>query len=178
MTKNLSVKNLKNLSFRRLCAVLFICSVMATLVAIFYFQKHLGLEPCPLCIFQRIGVWIMGGFAFVGMLINPTKLWAKFTLWSGMVIGTLWGLGVAGRHVWLQHLPPDQVPACGPGLNYWVDTLPILQVFQEVLKGSGECAEIDWQMVGFSIPELTLAMFAVFLVMLLFGGFKMVKKQM
>ncbi|WP_066804975.1 disulfide bond formation protein B [Moraxella oblonga] len=168
---------IKHLTFRTLCASLFAFSVIATLVAIFYFQKHLGLEPCPLCIFQRIGVWIMGGFAFLGMLVNPKKLWLQSILWVGMLIGVLWGLGVAGRHVWLQHLPPNQVPACGPGLNYWVETLPILQVFQEVLKGSGECAVIDWQMAGFSIPELTLAMFAVFLVTLLIGGFKMFKKQ-
>lgn len=169
---------MKFLNFRTLCASLFAFSVIATLVAIFYFQKHLGLEPCPLCIFQRIGVWIMGAFAFVGMIVNPKKLWAKFTLWGGMVIGTVWGLAIAGRHVWLQHLPPDQVPACGPGLNYWVDTLPVLQVFQEVLKGSGECAEIDWEFLTLSIPDLTLGMFAVFLVMLLFGGVKMLKKEM
>lgn len=168
---------LKHLNFRTLCACLFTFSVVATLIAIFYFQKHLGLEPCPLCIFQRIGVWIMGAFAFVGMIVNPKKLWAKFTLWAGMVVGVAWGLAIAGRHVWLQHLPPDQVPACGPGLNYWVDTLPVLQVFQEALKGSGECAVIDWEIAGFSIPELTLGMFGVFLAMLLFCAFKLIKKQ-
>lgn len=167
---------LKNLSFRQLCACLFTFSVIATLVAIFYFQKHLGLEPCPLCIFQRIGVWIMGGFALIGMVVNPKKLGAKLTLWGGMTLGTLWGLFVAGRHVWLQHLPADEVPACGPGLNYWVETLPVLQVFQEVLKGSGECAVVDWEMAGFSIPELTLGMFVVFLAMLLFGLVQLFKK--
>lgn len=169
---------MRHLTFRTLCASLFAFSVIATLVAIFYFQKHLGLEPCPLCIFQRIGVWVMGAFAFLGMLINPKKAWVKLTLWGGMVIGALWGFAIAARHVWLQHLPANEVPACGPGLNYWVDTLPILQVFQEVLKGSGECAVIDWEMFGFSIPELTLGMFAVFLVMLGFGLVKIIKKQM
>ncbi|MDO4449514.1 MAG: disulfide bond formation protein B [Moraxella sp.] len=169
---------MKAINFRMLCACLFALSVAATLVAIFYFQRHLGLEPCPLCIFQRIGVWVMGVFAFIGMLINPKKLWVKLTLWGGMTLGVLWGLAIAGRHVWLQHLPADEVPACGPGLNYWVDTLPVLQVFQEVLKGSGECAVIDWQFLGFSIPEYTLAMFVVFLAMLLFGLFKMIKKPM
>lgn len=169
---------MKFLNFRTFCACLFAFSVIATLVAIFYFQKHLGLEPCPLCIFQRIGVWTMGAFAFVGMIVNPKKLWAKFALWGGMVIGTLWGLFVAGRHVWLQHLPADEVPACGPGLNYWVETLPVLQVFQEVLKGSGECAVIDWQMFGVTIPELTLAMFVVFAGMLGYAMIKLCKKQM
>lgn len=164
-------------TFGTLCTCIFALSVVATLVAIFYFQRHLGLDPCPLCIFQRMGVWIMGVFAFVGMLINPKQLWGKLVLWVGMVFGALWGLGVAARHVWLQHLPADEVPACGPGLNYWVDTLPPLQVFQEVLKGSGECALMDWQMAGFGIPHLTLAMFVVFLVMLSFGLFGILKKQ-
>ncbi|MDO4896244.1 MAG: disulfide bond formation protein B [Moraxella sp.] len=169
---------MKHLNFRTLCACLVVMSVIATVVAVLYFQKYLGLEPCPLCIFQRVGVWVMGVFAFVGMLINPKKLWGKLTLWVGMMAGVLWGIGVGMRHVWLQHLPPEKVPACGPGLEYWVETLPILQVFQEVLKGSGECAEIDWQMFGITLPELTLAMFVVFAMILGFALFKMIKKQM
>lgn len=171
------MKLLKNLSFRQICASLFVLSVVATLAAIFYFQRHLGLSPCPLCIFQRIGVWVMGAFALLGLLINPKKFVAKLILWLGMVLGVLWGMGVAGRHIWLQHLPANEVPACGPGLNYWVETLPILQVFQEVLKGSGECAVIDWQMAGFSIPELTLAMFVLFLFILLFALTKLGTKN-
>ena len=59
-------------------------------------------------------------------------------------VAILWSVGVAGRHVWLQHLPPDQVPSCGPGLNYLIDALPMKTVLQEVLSGSGECAAIDW----------------------------------
>lgn len=166
---------IKQPTFRVLCGGLLICSVVATLVAILYFQKHLGLDPCPLCIFQRIGVWIMGAFALVGFIINPKKGWAKWTIWVGMLVGVLWGLAIATRHVWLQHLPANEVPACGPGLNYWVETLPILQVFQEVLKGSGECAAIEWQWLGFSIPELTLAMFGGFLAILIYGLVKFIK---
>ncbi|OOR93198.1 disulfide bond formation protein B [Moraxella caviae] len=160
---------MKSLNFRALCALLVVICVVASAVAILYFQKHLGLAPCPLCIFQRIGVWTMGAFALLGTLINPKKAWAKITLWFGMMAGVLWGGGVAARHVWLQHLPPDQVPACGPGLNYWVETLPVMQVFQEVLKGSGECAVIDWQMFGLSIPALTLIMFLVCFALLVVG---------
>lgn len=163
------------MSYRQFCAVLFFLCVAGSLFAIGYLQNTLGLEPCPLCIFQRIGLWVMGAFAFLGMIINPKGKAPRLILWLGSLLGTLWGMGVAARHVWLQHLPADEVPACGPGLNYWVDTLPILQVFQEVLKGSGECAEIDWQMAGFSIPELTLAMFAVFLVILGVGFARMLK---
>lgn len=161
----------KTLNFQYLCAFLFAMSVLASAIAIMYFQKHLGLEPCPLCIFQRIGLWVMGAFALIGMLVNPKKLWAKLLIWVGMMAGVLWGGGVAARHVWLQNLPPSQVPACGPGLNYWVETLPIMQVFEEVLKGSGECAAIDWSFFGLSIPALTLMMFVVFGLILLLGLF-------
>lgn len=166
----------KPLNFRHLCAFLLAMSVAATAIALMYFQRHLGLEPCPLCIFQRIGVWVMGAFALIGVLINPKRYWAKLVIWVGMLAGVLWGGGVAVRHVWLQHLPPDQVPACGPGLNYWVDTLPIMQVFEQVLKGSGECATIDWSFLGLSIPALTLLMFLGFLLVLVFGFMQTIKK--
>ncbi len=59
-------------------------------------------------------------------------------------LSILWSVGVAARHVWLQNLPPDQVPSCGPGLDYWLETLPMKSVLQQVLNGSGECAAIDW----------------------------------
>lgn len=98
----------------------------------------------------------MGGFALLGLIFNPKRKSTRLVLWLGSLIGTLWGTAVAARHVWLQHLPPDQVPACGPGLNYWVETLPIMQVFEQVLKGSGECAKIDWTFLGLSIPMHTL----------------------
>jgi len=75
---------------------------------------------------------------------------------------SLGGITSAGRHVWLQHLPADQVPACGPGLNYLLDAFPLGQVFEMVFRGSGECAEIHWQFFGFTLPEVTLLMFIAY----------------
>jgi disulfide bond formation protein DsbB len=72
-----------------------------------------------------------------------------------------WSVGVAARHVWLQNLPKDQVPSCGPGLDYWVDTLPLKAVFENVLKGSGECAMVDWTFLGQSLPVWSLLFFSV-----------------
>ena len=88
----------------------------------------------------------------------------RLVLWLGSLVGIGWSTVVAGRHVWLQHLPADQVPSCGPGLDYWLDTLPILQVFKEVFAGSGECAAIDWTFMGLSIPEQSLILFSLLLV--------------
>ena len=130
----------------------------------FFLQRHLGLTPCPLCIFQRIGLIIMGGFALISALFNPKSMVVRLILWIGSLAGIGWATIVAARHVWLQHLPADQVPSCGPGLDYWMDTLPILQVFKEVFAGSGECATVDWTFMGLSIPEQSLILFAVLLI--------------
>lgn len=79
----------------------------------------------------------------------------------GVLIGLVAaiGAGIAGRHVWLQHLPPEQAPRCGPGLDYLLETLPLSETIREVLTGSGECAKVDWSLLGLSIPEWTLPLF-------------------
>lgn len=159
---------LHHLSFRQINLFLVTLAIIGTIYAVVYLQHHLGLDPCPLCIFQRIGLWTMGVFALIGAIFDPKSTKIRLIVWSGALIGTLWGLGVAARHVWLTYLPANEVPACGPGLNYWVETLPLLQVFQEVLKGSGECAAIDWTLFGLSIPEQTLVLFVFVLFVLLY----------
>jgi disulfide bond formation protein DsbB len=71
------------------------------------------------------------------------------------------GLAVAGRHIWLQHLPADKVPECGAGLSYMLETLPLHETLRQILHGSGECAAIQWSFLGLSIPEQTLILFFV-----------------
>jgi disulfide bond formation protein DsbB len=151
-------------TYRSLQVFLVIMAVIGMSFALFFLQRHLGLLPCPLCIFQRIGLMVMGGFALIAALFNPKSVAVRLGLWLGSLAGTGWATAVAGRHVWLQHLPADQVPSCGPGLDYWLDTLPILQVFKEVFAGSGECAAIDWTFMGLSIPEQSLILFSLLLV--------------
>lgn len=113
-----------------------------------------GLEPCPLCIFQRIAFAVMALFFLFGGLL-PGKLAAL-----GVGLAALGGIGLAWRHLWLQSLPPEQVPACGPGLDYMLNTFPLGEVFSMVLSGSGECAEIE-RVLGLSIPLWTLMAFVV-----------------
>ncbi|MGB3109034.1 MAG: disulfide bond formation protein B [Psychrobacter alimentarius] len=151
-------------TYRNLQVFLVIMAVIGMSFALFFLQRHLGLTPCPLCIFQRIGLIIMGGFALISALFNPKSMVVRLILWIGSLAGIGWATLVAARHVWLQHLPADQVPSCGPGLDYWMDTLPILQVFKEVFAGSGECATVDWTFMGLSIPEQSLILFAVLLI--------------
>ena len=133
----------------------------ASLIAFaLYLQYKLGEDPCPLCIFQRVAVIALGLVFLLAGLHNPQAGGNKFYGLLGLLVAAI-GAGVAGRHVWLQHLPKDQVPECGPGLSYMLESSPLLQVFKTVLKGTGECAEVGWTFLRLSIPEWTLICFAL-----------------
>ena len=148
-------------TYRNLQGFLVIMAVIGMSFALFFLQRYMGFSPCPLCIFQRIGLMIMGGFALIAAIFDPKSKIVRLLLWLGSLAGIGWAAVVAGRHVWLQHLPADQVPSCGPGLDYWLDTLPMQQVLKEVFAGSGECASIEWTFMGLSIPEQSLILFSV-----------------
>jgi len=123
-----------------------------------YVQHVLFIDPCPLCVFQRLAFMWIGVVSLLAFIHNPgtTGRWIYTSLFAtGGVIGTT----IAGRHVWLQNLPPDQVPDCGMGLNYMLETMPFSEVLSEVLHGSGECAEIDWIFLGLSMPNWALFWF-------------------
>ncbi len=132
-----------------------------------YLQHRLGEDPCALCIFQRVAVMALGIIFLIAGLHNPgarcNRVYASLAL-----VATLAGGGIAARHVWLQHLPKDQVPECGPGLSYLMETQPWLRVFQNVLQGSGECAEVGWTFLRLSIPEWTMICFVLFAIMVIF----------
>lgn len=148
-------------TYRNLQVFLVIIAVIGMSFALFFLQRYMGFSPCPLCIFQRIGLMIMGGFALIAAIFDPKSKIVRLLLWLGSLAGIGWAAVVAGRHVWLQHLPADQVPSCGPGLDYWLDTLPMQQVLKEVFAGSGECASIEWTFMGLSIPEQSLILFSI-----------------
>lgn len=137
---------------------IFIAAVLAMLFALWLQYGSLQLEPCPLCVFQRVAMITTGVVALIAFLHGPKGFMRR--IYGGLTfLATLAGMIVAGRHVWLQHLPPEDVPACGPGLDYWMETFPLHEVMAKVFRGSGECATIDWTLFGFSLPELTLAAF-------------------
>lgn len=127
------------------------------------FLEHVkDIEPCPLCIFQRVAYIAVGLVALVAAIHNA-KNWGRY-IYDGLILvaaGT--GAGIAGRQVWLQHLPPDQVPSCGPGLDYILDTFPLSRALKMIFSGSGECAEVHWTFLGFSIAEWSLLWFVIFI---------------
>lgn len=128
------------------------------LMAIFYFQKHLGLEPCPMCIFQRVAM-LAAGLVFLIAAIHGPQAGGRWGYAALAMLACDIGAFIAGRHTWLQGLPEDQRPACGPTLNYLMDMLPLREVVQTVLSGDGNCAKIDWTLLGYSIPAWTFVLF-------------------
>lgn len=126
-----------------------------------FFQHGLGLEPCPLCIIQRVFVLGLGAVALIATVHGPGLLGRRL-YGGGLGLVALGGAGVAGWHLRLQNLPEDQVPECGPGLDYMLDVYPFFQALEKVFKGSGECAEVVWSFLGLSIPGWTLIGFLVF----------------
>ncbi len=121
-----------------------------------YLQYVEGMSPCPLCVFQRIAVIALGVVFFLAAVFSAKGL--RRWLWAplGLVAGLL-GAVVAGRHAWLQHLPADHVPACGPGLGYILDSFPLGDALNLVFKGSGECAEVHWSFLGLNMPMWVFA---------------------
>jgi disulfide bond formation protein DsbB len=122
-----------------------------------YLQYVLDIEPCPLCMFQRVTVIAMGAVFLIAALHGPARAGAWMYAVLQLVLGGT-GMGLALRHLWIQSLPADQVPACGMGIGYMFETLPFFDVIERTLKGSGECAKIDL-VLGLSIPAWTLALF-------------------
>jgi len=135
-------------------------SIALIAVAYFYFQLEKGLDPCPLCMFQRACLAGVAAMCFLGVIINPKKIGSKLIAF-GISAFSLLGLAIAGRQVWLQYLPADQVPECGPGLEFMMETFPLMEMIQSVFQGSGECAEVQWQFLSFSMPEWMVLIFFV-----------------
>ncbi len=132
-----------------------------------YVEHQLFVEPCPLCVFQRMAV-IGIGIAFLLLVAhNPSPGWARRIYLAVLGLSALGGIIVAGRHIWLQHLPPDKVPSCGPGLGYMLENFPFADALKMVFTGSGECASIDWTLLGLSMPAWVL----IAIVSLAFVGF-------
>lgn len=129
-------------------------------IAYFYFQLKLGLAPCPLCMFQRAALIGVAFFCLLGIFFRPKKVGSKL-LALGATVSSFIGLLIAGRQVWLQHLPADKVPECGPDLSFMLEMDPIFDVVQRVLAGSGECAEVQWTLLSFSMPEWMVLVFSV-----------------
>lgn len=125
----------------------------AALMAYALFAQYVqGLEPCPLCIFQRVAVIAVGVLFLLAGLHDPAGRGARRVYGVLIALAALGGIAIAARHVWIQAQPAGAVAACGASLDYLMDIMPITEVVTKVLTGSGECGTVDWSLLGLSMP--------------------------
>ena len=138
--------------------LLIVISVIGLMSYALYTQYYLYLEPCPLCMTQRFFYVLIALFALIAVIHS-----GKHKLYASLAgLSALGGIATAGRQVWLQHLPPDQVPACGPSLEYMLETFPISETLLTLVRGDGNCAEVVWTFLSFSMGEWSLVCFLGF----------------
>ena len=131
----------------------------ALLASGYYLQFVEHQEPCPLCLVQR-GFYYTVLVLFLVAAVHFPRAAGRMIYCGAAFLAALGGFGVAARQVWLQHLPADQVPACGPDLQYMLENLPFGRMLEKLFTGSGQCAEVHWRFLGLSIAEWSLAWFA------------------
>lgn len=158
-------------SFRKQFLLGFACCA-ALLGYAFYVQFHLRIQPCPFCIFQRIAFAALALVLLVAGLHAPRGAAGRGVYGVLALVPALAGIGIAARHVWLTHLPADQVPACGPPLSFMMEANPVTDVIRQVLTGSGECAKVDWTFLGLSMPAWSLLWFVLLALLVLAAAFR------
>lgn len=125
----------------------------------YYLQYVEGLEPCPLCITQRFFLFTSGCLGLIAWLHNPSALGTKLYSATGSLLAVA-GAGFASRQLYLQSLPADQAPACGPSIDFIFQTFPLMDALSILLRGDGNCAEVAWRFLGLSIPGWTVITFS------------------
>lgn len=160
-------------SFRQINLVQALASLFLILIAIVYFENHLGLEPCYLCVTQRFFVVCVGLICATAALHNPAQLGQRVYAVLSMFAATLGGY-FSSKQLWLQSLPEDQVPACGIPVDYLLDSFSLSEAIAMLMRGDGNCAEVQWQLLGLSMPAWVLIGFIGFFSM---GALQLLRKS-
>ena len=135
-----------------------------------YVQGVLRIEPCPLCIFQRIGV-ALTGVLFAAAWLHAARAWGARLYGLAAAAAALATMAVAARHVWIQHLPEGAVPSCGAGLKFLMEEFPLAEVVRKVLTGSGECHQVNWTFLSLAMPTWVLLVSAALCAFALYANF-------
>lgn len=135
-----------------LAGALFSSGLMAFALYLQYVKHE---DPCPLCMVQRL-IFIAILIVFALAALHGPKRTGERVYGALVALLSLLGVGVATRHIWIQNLPKDQVPSCGPGLDYMIETMPMSDVIKQLMHGSGECAAKGWTFLTLGIPEWSL----------------------
>ncbi|MDG2019181.1 MAG: disulfide bond formation protein B [Porticoccaceae bacterium] len=132
--------------------------MLLILIAVFYFQHHLQLEPCYLCITQRVFVIAITLVCTLAALHNPSTYGQRAYASLSTMLAVVGGY-FSIKQLWLQSLPDDKVPACGIPVDYLFDVFSLSEAISHLLKGDGNCAEVQWQLLGISMPGWVLVAF-------------------
>jgi len=143
----------------RICGLFGFVACISPLIYAIFLQFTDGLNPCPLCILQRLAFLALGIIFLIAALHNPIRRWLRGLYGVLAMITVLIGAGIAGRHVYIQSLPPDDFASCGPPLAFLRETMGPFEVLRTMLTGTADCAEIDWMMFGLTMPQWSLVCF-------------------
>ena len=133
----------------------------ATVALALFIQTKYNLEPCPLCITQRMFFMGLGVLFLIGAFIKPASLLQKIFA-ALQVLTALGGAGWAMRHWYLQANKESMIADCGVGFDYMFENFPLKKMFTLIFKGTGDCAAIDWTFLGLTLPQLALISFTAF----------------
>jgi len=130
-------------------------------------QTHYALEPCPLCISQRMVFMGLGVLFFISAFIPPAHLLK--TIFAGLkVLVALGGAGVAIRHWYIQANKESMIADCGVGFDYMFENFPLEKALKLLFRGTGDCAAIDWTFLGLTLPQLALISFTAFAIYVIY----------
>jgi disulfide bond formation protein DsbB len=150
----------------------FVCGALL-LIAVFYFQNYLGLEPCYLCVTQRVFVALTGIIFLVAALHNPSSYGNKIYAGLGL-LSSVTGAYFSAKQLWLQSLPEENIPSCGPPVEYLFDAFPMSEVVAMLLRGDGNCAKVQWEFLSISMPGWVLISF---IILSLLGLYQLLRKN-
>jgi disulfide bond formation protein DsbB len=158
-------------SFRTAFAVA--AAATAALLAFALYKQHVdGLEPCPLCIFQRYAFFVFLFVCLAAAIHAPGGTGVRRVYATLALAAAATGAGFAIRHLYLQSQPPDPLASCAPSLDYMWQSLPLSSLLDKVFSGSADCTRVDWAFLGLSMPAWTLVWFAVFALGAVYFGYR------
>lgn len=152
------------LTLQRTIGAMVVVITMGALGYALWVESVHHVEPCYLCVLQR-AAFIGCGVAGLLWCLLPVRRWSRYLGGSLLSVFALIGAGLAARQIWLQHLPVDKAPACGPGFHYLVENFPLKDTLPLLLKGDGNCAVVNWRFLSFTMAQWAAVVFVFFLLL-------------
>ncbi|MDO4640472.1 MAG: disulfide bond formation protein B [Neisseria sp.] len=150
------------MSYRKILLVVFVAGLFCT-GSSFFAQYVMGLNPCPLCILQRVAVISVTLVAALTLLLPTKRKGWRITAAGLISIPALWGLGVAIYQIWLQSLPETERPSCGAPWTFRLHDWPLFDLWEPVIRGFGDCGVREYVM-GIPLPVWSLMFFGFVLI--------------